>query len=130
MSRRAVATDDAPAAIGPYAQAVRVGDLLFTSGQIPLTPDGTLVQGSVSEQTRQVMENLRAVLAAGGSSLDLVVKTTCFLADMNDFAEFNEAYATFFPGDPPARSTVQVARLPRDAAVEVEAVALVGTRQD
>jgi 2-iminobutanoate/2-iminopropanoate deaminase len=125
MARATISTQQAPSAIGPYSQAVRAGDLLFTSGQIPLRPDGTLVEGDVRVQTRQVMENLRAVLEAGGSSLSRVVKCTCFLADMNDFAAMNEIYGEFFAGDPPARSAVQVARLPRDVAVEIEAVALV-----
>ncbi|HKI55617.1 MAG TPA: RidA family protein [Trueperaceae bacterium] len=121
--RRIVQTDTAPAAVGPYSQAVRVGDLLFTAGQIPLTPDGELVGGDVRAQTRQVMENLEAVLAAGGSSLQRVVKCTCYLADMNDFAAMNEVYGSYFPSDPPARSAFQVARLPKDVAIEIEAIA-------
>lgn len=125
MARSMISTQNAPSAIGPYSQAIRSGQLLFTSGQIPLRPDGTLVEGDVREQTRQVMENLRAVLEAGDSSLDAVIKCTCFLADMNDFAAFNEVYGEFFSADPPARSAVQVARLPRDVAIEIEAVALV-----
>ncbi len=124
--RRTVETDAAPAAVGPYSQAVRVGDLLFTAGQIPLTPDGSLVGGDVREQTRQVMHNLQAVLAAGGSSLERVVKCTCYLADMNDFAAMNEVYGSYFPSEPPARSAIQVARLPRDVAIEIEAIAEVG----
>ncbi len=124
--RQIVATDRAPAAVGPYSQAVRTGDLLFTAGQIPLTAQGSLVEGDVQAQTRQVMENLAAVLQAGGSSLDRVVKCTCFLADMNDFAAMNEVYGSYFAGDPPARSTVQVARLPRDVRIEIEAIAEVG----
>ena len=123
--RSIVSTDHAPAALGPYSQAVRVGDLLFTSGQVALTPDGVMVEGNVRAQTAQVMANLRAVLEAAGSGFEHVVKSTCFLRDMNDFAAFNEVYGGFFPGDPPARSTVQVARLPKDAAVEVELVARV-----
>jgi len=124
--RRIVKTDAAPAAVGPYSQAVRVGDLLFTAGQIPLTPDGTLIDGDIREQTRQVMENLRAVLEAGGSNLERAVKCTCFLADMNDFAAVNEVYGSFFVADPPARSAVQVARLPKDVRIEIEAIAEVG----
>jgi 2-iminobutanoate/2-iminopropanoate deaminase len=127
MARATISTNEAPAAIGPYSQAVRAGDLLFTSGQIPLLPDGTLVGGDIRAQARQVMENLRAVLEAGGSSLDQVIKCTCFLADMNDFAAFNDVYGEFFTSEPPARSAVQAARLPRDVAVEVEAVALVSS---
>ena len=124
--RQIVATDRAPAAVGPYSQAVRVGGLLFTAGQIPLTPEGKLIEGDVREQTRQVMENLAAVLAAGGSSLEQVVKCTCFLADMNDFAAMNEVYGSYFAGDPPARSAVEVARLPKDVRIEIEAVAEAG----
>ena len=122
--RQTIQTDRAPAAIGPYVQAVRVGDLVFTSGSIPLRPDGTLVEGDVQVQTEQVMANLAAVLEAAGTSLAFAVKTTCFLADMNDFAAFNEVYARWVGAAKPARSTVQVARLPKDARVEVECVAV------
>lgn len=121
--RQTVQTDRAPAAIGPYVQAVRLGDLVFTSGSIPLRPDGSLVEGDVRVQTEQVMANLAAVLEAAGTSLAFAVKTTCFLADMNDFAAFNEVYARWVGDAKPARSTVQVARLPKDALVEVECVA-------
>lgn len=124
--RTRIHTDDAPAAVGPYSQAIRVGDLLFTAGQIALRPDGTLLEGDVRAQTRQVMTNLRAVLEAGGSSLDAVVKCTCFLRDMDDYAAFNEVYGEFFGDAPPARSAVEVARLPKDVAVEVEAIAATG----
>lgn len=123
--RETISTENAPAAIGPYAQAIRVGDLLFTSGQIPLKPDGKLLEGDVRAQTEQVLKNLRAVLEAGGSSLGNVVKCTCFLADMNDFAVMNEVYGSFFSSEPPARSAVEVARLPRDVRVEIEAIARV-----
>lgn len=123
-TRDVIRTDTAPAAVGPYSQAVRTGNLLFTAGQIPLRLDGSLVEGDVATQTRQVMENLRAVLEAGGSSLDRVIKCTCYLRDMNDFAAFNEAYGAFFGDAPPARSAFEVARLPKDVAVEVEAIAL------
>lgn len=126
MQRSIIATADAPQAIGPYSQAVLAGDLVFCSGQIPLTPAGALVDGDTAAQTRQVLENLAALLAAAGSSLERVVKTTVFLADMNDFAAMNQVYAEFFTAAPPARSTVQVARLPRDVRVEIEAVALRG----
>ena len=122
---RPVQTDRAPAAIGPYSQAVRIGDLVFTSGSIPLRPDGSMVEGDVALQTEQVMENLQNVLAAAGTTLAHAVKCTCFLADMNDFAAFNEVYARYFGDDAPARSTVEVARLPRDVRVEVECVAWV-----
>ncbi|MBO9341250.1 MAG: RidA family protein [Roseiflexus sp.] len=124
MERAVVQTPDAPQAIGPYSQAITAGNLVFCSGQIPLTPDGALIEGDVAAQTRQVLTNLQAVLTAAGSSLDQVVKTTVFLADMGDFAAMNAVYAEFFPANPPARSTVQVARLPRDARVEIEAIAV------
>ncbi len=126
MNMQAVRTDQAPAAIGPYSQCIRVGDLVFTSGQIPLDPgSGELVSGDVARQTERVMENLRAVLRAGGSSLEQVVKTTLFLVDLADFGEVNRVYATFFADWLPARSTVQVAALPRGARVEIEAIARV-----
>ncbi|MFO7167249.1 MAG: RidA family protein [Chloroflexota bacterium] len=124
MERTIVSTTEAPQAIGPYSQAVIAGDIVFCSGQIPLTPDGKLVEGDIKAQTRQVLTNLRSVLEAAGSSLEKVVKTTVFLADMGEFAAMNEVYAEFFPSAPPARSTVQVARLPRDVRVEIEAVGL------
>ncbi|MCS6841791.1 MAG: RidA family protein [Roseiflexus sp.] len=124
MDRSVVQTPDAPQAIGPYSQAIIAGDFVFCSGQIALTADGALIEGDVAAQTRQALTNLQAVLAAAGSSLDQVVKTTVFLADMNDFAAMNAVYAEFFPAHPPARSTVQVARLPRDARVEIEAIAV------
>lgn len=128
MSHRTVIhTDDAPPAVGPYAQAIRVGELLFTAGQIPLRPDGTLVTGSVEEQTRQVLANLVAVLEAGGAGPETVAKTTVYLHDMNDYAAVNAVYAEVFGAALPARSAVQVARLPRDAAVEIEAIAAVRT---
>ena len=126
MERTVVSTADAPQAIGPYSQAITIGDLVFCSGQIPLTPDGTLVEGDIREQTRQVLTNLTGVLSAAGSSLAQVVKTTVFLADMSEFAAMNEVYSQFFPTAPPARSTVQVARLPRDVRVEIEAIAVRG----
>jgi 2-iminobutanoate/2-iminopropanoate deaminase len=123
--RTVVSTDQAPGAIGPYSQAIIAGELVFCSGQLPLDPSsGQLLTGSIEEQTRRVLDNLRAVLEEAGSSLKHVVKTTIFLADMNDFANVNAAYADYFEQEPPARSTVQVARLPRDARVEIEAIAL------
>lgn len=124
MARSVVSTADAPQAIGPYSQAITVGELVFCSGQIPLTPQGALVEGDITAQTHQVLTNLTGLLAAAGSSLAQVVKTTVFLADMNEFAAMNAVYAEFFASDPPARSTVQVARLPRDVRVEIEAIAL------
>ena len=128
MKRTAVHTDHAPAAIGPYSQAIRTENLLFTSGQIPLRPDGTLENGDIKAQAKQVLDNLKAVLEEGGSSLNHVVKCTCFLADMEDFAAMNEVYAIFFKGTPPARSAVQVARLPKDVRLEIEAIALIAER--
>jgi 2-iminobutanoate/2-iminopropanoate deaminase len=127
MERTVISTDAAPAAIGPYSQAVRLGDVLYTSGVIPLTPDGALVEGGVQVQARAVMANLQAVLEAGGSGLEHVVKCTVFLADMSDFAAVNEVYASYFGDQPPARSAVQVARLPRDVRLEIEAIAAVPT---
>lgn len=124
--RKIVQTNSAPAAIGPYSQAVRSGSLLFTSGQIPVDPaTGTVVEGGIQEQAHQVMKNLAAVLEASGSSLANALRTTCFLQDLNHFATFNEIYATFFDGEPPARSTVQVARLPLDVMIEVDCIALI-----
>lgn len=130
MERHCIVTPTAPAAIGPYSQGVKAnGALLFTAGQIPLDPaTGELVTGDIRIQTRRVLENLKAVLEAGRSNLAAVVKTTVFLKDMGEFAAMNEVYAGYFPTDPPARSTVEVARLPRDVRVEIEAIALTGER--
>ena len=125
MTLKIVSTSEAPAAIGPYAQAVRTGNLLYTSGQIPLTPAGELVVGTIQEQTHQVLTNLKAVLAAEGADLRNVIKTTVFLKDMNQFAEFNEVYASYFGTHTPARSTVEVARLPKDVLVEIELIAAI-----
>jgi len=120
----AVKTERAPAAIGPYAQAVKAGGFVFVSGQIPLTPDGSLVEGDIRVQTERVMENLKAVLEAAGSGLSRVVQTTCFLADMEDFPGFNEVYARYFAPPYPARATVAVKALPKGVRVEVACVAL------
>ena len=117
-----VQTPDAPAAIGPYAQAVSVGNMLYTSGQIALRPDGSLNDGDIVAQTRQVLSNLTAIINAGGGSLQQVVKTTVFLKNLDDFAAMNAIYAEAFAGHTPARSTVQVAKLPRDVLVEIEAI--------
>lgn len=125
MSLKIVSTPSAPAAIGPYAQAVRIGGLLFTSGQIPLTAAGELVGGGIAEQTHQVLANLKAVLSAEGAGFSDVVKTTVFLKDMNQFAEFNAIYASYFGDHTPARSTVEVARLPKDVFVEIELIAAI-----
>jgi len=130
MKMETVSTTNAPAAIGPYSQAVRFGNLLFLSGQIPLTPEGDIVAGGIEEQTRQVLRNLEAVLAAAGATLRDVVKTTVFLKDMNDFAAFNQVYASFFGDHRPARSTVQVAALPRNALVEIELIAAISVESE
>lgn len=122
---KTVSTTNAPAAIGPYAQGIIVNNMFYSSGQIPLTAAGDLVDGDIKEQTNQVFENLKAVLAAAGSSLDQVVKTTVFMKDMNDFVDMNEVYASHFGEHKPARSAVEVARLPKDVKVEIEVIALV-----
>jgi 2-iminobutanoate/2-iminopropanoate deaminase len=122
--RQAISTDQAPKAIGPYSQAVRAGNLLFVSGQIPINPaTGNMIDGDIAAQTRRVFENLSAILKAAGGSLENVVRTTVFLADMEDFAAMNEVYASFFSTPAPARSTVQAARLPKDARIEIDASA-------
>ncbi len=131
MNKQIISTTNAPAAIGPYNQAIKTGDLLITSGQIPLDPDtGEVVGHDIRTQTERVMQNLKAVLAAGDATLDNVIKTTCFLNDMNDFVQFNEVYQRYFEGDAPARSCVAVERLPKDVLVEVEAMALVNSNKD
>jgi len=125
MANRAVSTEKAPKAIGPYSQAIVAGDLVFTSGQVPLDPQTQqMVQGDVRAQTERVMENLGAVLESAGASFAQVVKATIFLADLNDFATVNEVYGKRFQGAPPARSTVQVAGLPKGARVEIDLVAV------
>ena len=125
--KNVIATDRAPKAIGPYSQAIVHNGLAFLSGQIPLDPaTGQMVEGGVAEQTERVLRNLRAVLEACGSSLENVVKTTVFLKDMGEFAAMNEVYAGHFTTNPPARSTVEAARLPRDVRVEIDAIAIVG----
>jgi 2-iminobutanoate/2-iminopropanoate deaminase len=121
-----IQTEHAPAAIGPYSQAIKTGDFVFASGQIPIDPQtGEFVAGGIREQTERVLKNLAAVLEAAGTSLDQVVKTTVFLADMGEFAAMNEVYGKFFTDVPPARATVAAAGLPRDASVQIEAIALV-----
>ncbi len=125
MSKEVIATSSAPAAIGPYSQAIKVPGLLFTAGQIPLDPaTGKIVEGDITVQSERVMQNLGAILAASGTSFDRVVKTTCFLMNLDHFADFNKVYASYFSDQPPARSTVQVAKLPAGALVEVECIAL------
>ena len=119
-----ISTENAPGAIGPYSQAIKTGGMIFCSGQIPIDPvTGEFVSNDVGEQTEQVLKNLNAVLKAGGSGLEQVVKTTVFLADMSDFAAMNEVYGRYFTENKPARATVQAARLPRDARVEIECIA-------
>jgi len=123
--REVIATDRGPKGIGPYSQAVKANGFIFTSGQIPLDPrTQELVEGDVARQTGRVMENLKGIAEAAGSSLDRVVKTTVFLKDLADFPAMNEVYSRYFPANPPARATVQVARLPRDVGVEIELIAL------
>ena len=117
-----IQTPNAPAAIGPYSQAIVIGDLLFTSGQIPLRADGSLVEGDITTQTTQVLANLKAVIEAAGGSLNNVVKTTVFMKNLEDFVSMNTAYGDTFGSHTPARSTVQVAKLPRDVLVEIEAI--------
>ncbi|MEI8010903.1 MAG: RidA family protein [Candidatus Omnitrophota bacterium] len=122
-----VKTDKAPAAVGPYSQAVIAGNLVFCAGQIPLDPaTGNVVSGGIEEQTTRVCENIKGVLAGAGTSLDKVVKASVFLKDMNDFAGMNKVYASYFTKDFPARSTLQVTRIPKDCLVEIEVVALIG----
>ncbi|HEX3723448.1 MAG TPA: RidA family protein [Nitrolancea sp.] len=124
MAKSVIATNNAPQAIGPYSQGIQLGNLVFTAGQIPLDPaTGKLVEGDIAVQAERVMKNLEGVLAAAGTSLDHVVKTTCFLVNLDDFAAFNEVYGRAFTSMPPARSTVQVSRLPAGALVEVECIA-------
>jgi 2-iminobutanoate/2-iminopropanoate deaminase len=124
--KETISTENAPSAIGPYSQAVKVGNMVYCSGQIPIDPaTGEFNSQNVTEQTRQVLENLSAVLRAAGTDLDNVVKTTVFLVDMNEFAQMNEVYAEFFGENKPARATVQAARLPRDTRVEIDCIAVV-----
>lgn len=122
---RVVSTNQAPAAIGPYSQGIVVNNLFYSSGQIPLTSEGSMVEGDVAEQTHQVFRNLQAVLSEAGASLETVVKATVFIKDMNDFGTINEVYGEYFSNHKPARSCVEVARLPKDALVEIEVIALV-----
>ena len=123
--KKIIATTAAPAAIGPYSQGIDGGSVVITSGQLPVDPTtGAFAEGGITGQTRQSLLNVQAVLASAGLTMENIIKTTVFLKDMNDFAAMNEVYATFFPGEPPARSAVEVARLPKDAMVEIEAVAV------
>lgn len=125
MKKERIATSRGPSAIGPYSQAIVAGDLIFVSGQIPLDPElGTLIDGGIAAQTDRVIKNLSAILEAAGSSLDKVVKTTVYLASLDDFSAMNETYGEYFRTDPPARATVQAARLPKGAALEIDAIAI------
>ncbi len=127
MSHTAISTSLGPSAIGPYSQAIRAGNLIFVSGQIPIDPsNGQIIEDKgIQAQTRRVLQNIQGILQAGGASLKNVVKTTVYLKDMNEFAEMNAAYAEFFQALPPARATVEVARLPRDVSVEIDCIAIV-----
>jgi 2-iminobutanoate/2-iminopropanoate deaminase len=126
--KKIISTTEAPAAVGPYSQAIRAGNLIFCSGQIPLDPkSGKIVEGDITTQTRRVMENITAVLRAEGLTFENVVKTTIFLTDLGDFQTVNELYGSYFKSDPPARSTVQVSALPKGANVEIEVIAIANT---
>src|SRR3990172_7097414 len=125
LNRTFIYTDSAPKAIGPYSQAIRAGDLIFAAGQTPIDPaTGNLVEGEIETQTRRVLDNIKAVLAAAGTGLDKVVKTTVFMTNLGDFARMNAVYAEYFPANPPEQSTVQVSALPKGAMVEIECVAI------
>ncbi|WP_238903321.1 RidA family protein [Clostridium sp. YIM B02506] len=125
MKKEIISTSKAPGAIGPYSQGVKIGNLVYTSGQIPLNPIDGSMPSSIEEQTKQSLENCKAILEEAGTSLDNVIKTTVFLADMNDFVKMNEVYSTYFSANPPARSAVQVAKLPKDAQIEIEMIATI-----
>ena len=124
MDKKIIKTDKAPAAIGPYSQAVEVNGLIYTSGMIPVIPETGEIVNGIEEQARQALTNVKSLLESAGSSMEKVIKTTVFIKDMNDFARVNEVYAGFFKGEPPARSCVEVARLPKDVLIEMEAIAL------
>ena len=131
MQKEIISTKDAPQAIGPYSQAIRFGNLIFASGQIPIEPEtGKILKGDIKGQTKLILENLNNVLAAGGSSLDNVLRTTIFLTDLEDYPAVNETYAQYFNDFPPARSTVQVAKLPMDAQIEIDAIACIKTEEN
>ncbi|MFW9945034.1 MAG: RidA family protein [Candidatus Sifarchaeia archaeon] len=125
MNREVVSSEKAPKAIGPYSQAIKAGNFVFCSGQIPFNPDtGELILGSITDQTRQVLANLKSVLEAAGTTMENVVKATVFLEDMDDFGEMNSEYSRWFSEEPPARAAIQVARLPKDVGIEIEVIAL------
>jgi 2-iminobutanoate/2-iminopropanoate deaminase len=126
VKKKVIQTEKAPKAIGPYSQAIQAGNFLFLSGQIPIDPKtGELVKGDIRKQTQQVLENIKGILESQGLGMENVVKSTIFLKDIGNFNQVNEVYATYFPSSPPARSTVEVAKLPRDADIEIEAIALI-----
>lgn len=126
MKKKVIQTEGAPKAIGPYSQAIQAGNFLFLSGQIPLDPKtGELAKGDIRKQTQQVLENIKGVLESQGLGMENVVKATLFLKELGNFNQVNEVYANYFPSSPPARSTVEVAKLPRDADIEIEAIALI-----
>lgn len=125
MSKQCIETPRAPAALGAYSQGVRIGNLIFVSGQIPLNPKTGELSMQIKDGTRQCLENVKAILEAGGARMESIVKITVFLRDMNDFASMNEVYSTYFPKNPPARAAVQVVKLPKDAPIEIEAMAFV-----
>lgn len=125
MKKEIISTTKAPAAIGPYSQGMKIGDLVFTSGQLPINTETGEMPLDIKEATKQSLENVKAILESAGSSLDKVIKVTVFIKDMNDFATINEVYGTYFVENPPARSCVEVARLPKDAAIEIEAIATI-----
>jgi len=124
MNKQTISTPNAPGAIGPYSQGVKVGNLIFTSGQLPMNPQSGELVADIEGATKQSLDNVKAILESAGSSMDKIVKTVVFLRDMNDFVAMNAVYATYFPSNPPARSAVQVARLPKDAVIEIETIAL------
>ncbi len=131
MQKEIISTKDAPQAIGPYSQAVRFNNLIFVSGQIPIKPEtGKILKGNIKEQTRLILKNLSTILAAGGSSLDNVLRTTIFLTDLENYPVVNKTYAQYFNDLPPARSTVQVAKLPMDAQIEIDAIACINTEEN
>jgi 2-iminobutanoate/2-iminopropanoate deaminase len=125
MSREIIKTDKAPEAIGPYSQAVKTGNLLFISGQVPINPGNGQIHADIKAQTRQSLENVKAILQAAGTSLSNVMKTTVFMKNLGDFAVMNEVYKEYFPVDPPARATIEVAAIPRGALIEIEAIAII-----
>ena len=129
MSKSIIKTSNAPEAIGPYSQAVKTGNLLFVSGQIPINPKTGNIPGDIKEQTRQSLENLKAILTAAGTSLSNVLKTTVFLKNLDDFATMNGIYQEYFPKDPPARSAIEVSRIPRESLVEIEAIAVIDNKK-